>query len=162
VLSSTGYDTTWGVGLDAEFGVSRYASLAVSAVLPLTTAEFGSGAFGTAGARTTTFGLGFEVPLAPPDSVLIPKLGAGTGLVWMHTMALSTPSTTTSLSQDFVTAQFYADAALSLRVYGPARLVLAGTIAGTTEQIAIRVDDGQVGTFGWPIGMMQLRLEAQL
>jgi hypothetical protein len=161
-MSSTGYDPAWGAAFEAEYGYWSNVSLAVNAMLPLTTSKLGYPGDEKAGARTMSFGAGVEIPLLPADSIVIPRVGGGVGVVWMHTQALVAAASSSTQEQDFVLPQFYGDAALSIRLYGRARIVLAGTVAATTSQMVIRVNDTEQGRFGWPIGMVQFRLEAQL
>jgi hypothetical protein len=162
LMTSAGYTPTWGAALEAQYGYWKEVSFAANAMLPLTTSKLGDPGSEQAGARTMSFGVGIEIPLLPADSIVIPRFGGGVGLVWMHTQALVASSSSSTQEQDFVLPQVYGDTSFSVRLYGRARIVLAGTVAATSTQMVIRVNDTEQGRFGWPIAVAQLRLEAQL
>lgn len=160
---SPGYQPTWGVGMEAALGISRHASIVVNAVVPVSSAQFDDSS-SSASAHTTEVGAGFQVPLLAPDSRLIPRLGAGWGIVHMHTQPITVPTDGHSVGheEDLVSPYLYLDAALSARLYGPLRLTLASSALGTPARFHVRMNGTDHGTFGGLVALSQLRVEVQL
>ncbi len=160
---SPGYQPTWGVGMEAAIGVSRHASVVVNAVVPVTSAHFDD-TTSSASAHTTEIGAGFQIPLLPPGSRVIPRLGGGWGIVHMHTQPITVPADdhTRGHEEDLVSPYLYADAALSAQIYGPLRLTAATSALGTPARFHVRVDSVERGAFGGLVVLSQLRAEVQL
>ncbi len=160
---SPGYQPTWGVGLEAAFGVSRHASIVVNAVLPVTSARFDDPS-ASASSHTTEIGAGVQIPLLAPDAPLIPRLGGGWGIVHMHTQPITVPTDGHSVGheEDLVSPYLYVDAALSARIYGPIRVTAAASALGTPARFHVRVDGVEQGAFGGIALLSQLRAEVQL
>lgn len=109
----------------------------------------------------SVFGIGPVVPLAATDSFLVPRLGAGTGVVWLRSAAApnGTSSSTFGAPDSIVSPMGFLSGAVSMRVGGPLRLTLEGLVGATTHRMVVRTSGEDVAYWGQPFGSVALRAE---
>jgi hypothetical protein len=124
---------------------------------------------GTVRIFPTVVSVGPLFSLASADSLLVPRFGGGVGAVWLSSNAsVSTTSTvagggstseSTSGTDVIVSPMFYANAALSLRVVGPFRVVLDGLLGTTAHRMVVRDQGVHVAYWGQPFVALAARAE---
>ncbi len=108
----------------------------------------------------STFGVGAVLPLVSTDSFLIPRLGAGGGVVWLRSTAQVVGSGNAAGPSDIIVSPMaYVDAAISMRVGGPLRLTVDGQIGTTAHRMVVRAASEEVAYWGQPFGTLGLRAE---
>ena len=109
----------------------------------------------------SVFGLGPVVALAATDSFLIPRLGAGTGVVWLRSEVAPNGGTGSRFgpSDSIVSPMAFLSGAMSMRVGGPLRLTLEGLIGTTAHRMVVRANSEDVAYWGQPFGTVALRGE---
>jgi hypothetical protein len=126
-----------------------------------------------AGRRNVTvspnlFGIGPLFALAPLESFVVPRLGAGVGFVWLRTNAAFANSGSEGnqgeigsvlKSDSIVSPMFYANAAMSLRVTGPLRLAFDGMLGTTGHRMVVRSEGQHAAYWGQPFGSLAARVE---
>jgi hypothetical protein len=162
----------------AEVGILRHLTAAARIEYPVESSE-ADGPFGGQIKIAPAFaGAGIGIPLTGPDSLVVPRLGAGAGVAWLTAKKGPTErfdSPAGSSVSNFVTdpagedstASFavYASAAVSMRLYKPLRLTADGVFGSTTSRLVVRnlVDNERINVAYWgaPFGAVALRLELQ-
>jgi hypothetical protein len=121
-------------------------------------------------------GLGVDVPLARPKAAVIPRVGAGFGIAWLHvegvpgvsrfagTKAPQPPNVATlpSSSETAVSPAMYLDGAASVLVAGPVRLAFDGMVGATASRLVARANGAHVAYWGQPFGALSARAEIQV
>jgi hypothetical protein len=163
--------TAPGLDLDVELRIIRYFALAAHTDIPLVSTSV-TGPDTTVKISPGVFGIGPIFPLADTDSFVVPRLGAGTGFVWLHSVAdgrsiiqpgNSQPSTTTIANTDTIYSPIvYGDAAVSLRVVGNFRLTLDALIGTTAHRMVVRDEGTHIAYWGQPFGRVAMRMEMML
>jgi hypothetical protein len=150
---------SFGLSGEIEIGVSRYVALVpwLSYVPSNRSAER---AEGRAHYRPTLFGLGFEIPFLPPSSIVVPRLGGGYAMLWMHTGADSaTPPNATGNSEDLLAPVAYVNAAVSFALTAGWRVALDGLLGTASHQMVVRIAGSEAATWGVPVAGLALRAE---
>jgi hypothetical protein len=154
--------------LEMELRVYRHLALAAHGAIPLSSTHVTTSA-SSIKISPGFFGVGPIVPLASSDSVFIPRVGGGVGVVWLNAQTVFTnavgPGTfqgisTTPTQDDIVSPAAYLNAAMSMRVAGPIRLVLDGLLGTTAHRMVVRADGQHLAYWGQPFGALALRGEA--
>jgi hypothetical protein len=110
------------------------------------------------------FGVGPLVALAPASSRFIPRIGGGVGVAWLNAKNVfpegaATVRTTIGQTDDIMSPMTYLNAALSIRVGGPVRLVLDGLLGTTAHRMVVRAGGGELAYWGQPFGTLAMRVE---
>lgn len=170
--------TVPGLAMELDFRVAPSLALAVRADLPLQSTGIAT-SHATFKIAPAVFGAGVLVPLLPPESFIVPRLGAGAGVVWLRSESIDEPaplviprgSTSPSFSSsssgasgrdDIFSPLIYANAALSMRVAGPVRLVVDGLLGTTAYRMVVRDAGTHVAYWGVPFGTLAMRAEVVL
>jgi hypothetical protein len=107
------------------------------------------------------FGIGPVFPLAATDSLFIPRLGAGAGVVWLRSAVA--PATafgaTFGPSDSIVSPMAFLSAAMSMRVGGALRLTLEGLLGASAHRMVVRSQGEDIAYWGQPFGTVALRAE---
>jgi hypothetical protein len=169
--SLMGVDATVGAfSADVELGILRNVNLALRAELPIDSHRV-AGSFATSQLYPGTVGLGLVVPLTAPRSFIIPRLGGGFGVVWVHATGTneftvqspgSSTTTTEPTSGNGITAAGYVTAALSMRVYGPLRISSDGLLGATAARLVVRGGGETLAYWGRPYGALGIHAEIVL
>lgn len=145
---------------EIELRLARYLGLSARAALtfdgvPVTTSR------AVVRVAPSTFGIGPVVPLAGTDSFIIPRLGAGVGVVWLRSAAaLATGgSNTFGASDSIVSPMGFLSGAMSMRVGGPLRLTLEALLGTSAHRMVVRAQGEDVAYWGQPFGAVALRGE---
>lgn len=138
-----------------DFPVSQ-SSLATSAQ----SQAFSGGAFEM---QTGLVGGGLELPIFEPTSRVIPRFSVNGGAVWVHATRSPSGDFTDGSTATQLAAATWADAALSVGIVGPFRVVGEATFGSAFGRLTV-IDDSfnPVGHFGTPFGALALRLELAL
>lgn len=155
-----------------DVGVSRYASLAFRFAYPTnaatatreTAAQLGSTTTSVVQVRPGIAGAGVDVPLARPSSFIVPRVGGGFALVWLQAQGVAVlggPSSSPT-SETATSPAMYADATMSMRVYGPMRVALDGMIGATASRLVARANGTKVAYWGQPFGAFGAHVEVQV
>ena len=151
--------SSFAISVDAEIGVSRYVALVPwLQVVPanrLAEAPLGSASF-----RPTIFGLGFGIPLLRPSSIVVPRIGAGYGILWMH-VAPETASTPATMRkpEDLLAPMMYASTALSVKVAQDFRVAAEGMFGVSSHDMVVRIGGAPAAHWGVPLASAALRGE---
>jgi hypothetical protein len=147
------------LSLEGQIGVGRQLAL-VPWLDFVPTHRTAAGAEGTATFRPTIFGLGIAVPLAPTSSLVIPRVGAGGGVLWMHVSPASASATAVMREpEDLLAPIAYVSAAASLRVVRELRIVGACFAGVASSEMVIRIANEPTSRWGVPLTGADLRLE---
>lgn len=152
--------------LEFEIRVARYLAIATRGDIPLQSTTI-STSRSTIKIAPVVFGLGLVVPFASPDSFVVPRLGAGTGFVWLRSEAFASSfntlssgfSGTMSNRDDIFSPLLYGNAAASLRVSTAFRLVFDGLLGATAHRMVVRDGGTNVAYWGQPFGTIAMRGE---
>jgi hypothetical protein len=110
----------------------------------------------------SVFGMGPVFALAATDSLFIPRLGAGAGVVWLRSaVAPETAfgSATFGPSDSIVSPMAFLSAAMSMRVGGALRLTLEGLLGASAHRMVVRSQGEDIAYWGQPFGTVALRAE---
>jgi hypothetical protein len=145
---------------EIELRLARYVGLSARAALsfdgvPVATSR------AVVRVAPSVFGVGPVVPLAGTESFIIPRLGAGIGVVWLRSSAAgaSDSSSTFGPSDSIVSPMGFLSGAMSMRVGGPLRLTLEGLLGTTAHRMVVRAQREDVAYWGQPFGTVALRGE---
>lgn len=118
------------------------------------------------------FGVGGMVPFAASDSFFIPRLGGGVGVVWLNAQNVFTGAASTGTSfggvsttpthDNILSPAAYLNAAISMRIMGPVRVVVDGLLGTTAHRMVVRADGDHLAYWGQPFGALALRGEVML
>ena len=113
--------------------------------------------------RPAFAGVGAELPLAEPSAFLIPRLGAGVGVVWVDAdlspAADASPLAQFTARSAEASAAAYASAGLSMRIVGPLRGLVDGTLGTSASRIVVRDRGEHAAYWGQPFGTIGGRVE---
>ncbi len=151
--------SSFAVTAAAELGVSRYVALVpwIQFVPANRTVER---PLGSASFRPTIFGFGFNVPILPHSSIVVPRLGCGYGILWMHVAPDSATSPATARApEDLLAPIMYATGALSVRVAQNLRVAGEGMFGVSSHDMVVRIAHDDAAHWGVPIASLTLRGE---
>lgn len=115
---------------------------------------------GTASFRPTIFGLGFDVPVSPVTSTVVPRLGAGYGLLWMHVAPDSAVAPATEHSpEDLLAPLMYGTLALSVKMTSSTRIAAEGMLGTTSHDMIVRIAGNDAAHWGAPIASLGVHAE---
>jgi hypothetical protein len=173
LVGSAGVSTLMGVDASAtafstqfEIGVLRNMTAAARLDYPVEKSDVGNGS--TLRLAPAFAGAGVGFPLTAPSSFMIPRVGAGIGLVWIN--ATRGASQTFDRTGNFVVSTMegsdsiaspagYANVGLSMRVYGPLRFTVDGILGTTTSRLVVREQGVHMAYWGQPFGTLAMRVE---
>jgi hypothetical protein len=142
-----------------EIGVSRYVAL-VPWILTTPANRTAEASLGTASFRPTIFGLGFAIPLLPTSSFIVPRIGTGYGVLWMHVSPESaSPSANMRKPEDLLAPIMYATAAGSVKVAESWRLVAEGMFGVSSHDMVVRIGNQEAAHWGVPLASATVRGE---
>jgi hypothetical protein len=115
-------------------------------------------------------GAGLELPLFAPTSFIIPRFGAGVGAAWMRVekravdafFSNNASSIGPDSSDTIASPAGYVSAGLSMRVFGPMRLMVDGLFGTTLGRFVARDQGEEVAYWGQPLAALALRAEVML
>jgi hypothetical protein len=115
---------------------------------------------GTASFRPTLFGLGFSMPILPATSRIVPRLGGGYAMLWMHVAGekANAPATTNS-PEDLLAPAIYATFAVSVRVASQLRVAAEALGGSASHDLVVRIAMREAAHWGVPFGGLALRGE---
>lgn len=151
--------TSFAISAEAEIGVSRYVTLVpwlsyVPANRQVERPE------GTAEFRPTIFGLGFGIPILRPSSFVIPRIGGGYGILWMHVSPeTAVAPAQTKKPEDLLAPLMYLTAAVSFKVTPSFRIAAEGLAGVSSHRMVVRVARQNAAEWGVPIANLSLRGE---
>lgn len=151
--------SSFAISVDAEIGVSRYVAL-VPWLQVVPANRLAEAPLGTASFRPTIFGLGFGIPILRPSSIVVPRIGAGYGIVWMHVApeTASAPATTRK-PEDLLAPMMYATTALSVKVAQDFRIAAEGMLGVSSHDMVVRIGGAPAAHWGVPLASAALRGE---
>lgn len=118
---------------------------------------------GSASYRPTLLGIGFGIPLRSWRKTLVPRLGAGYALLWMHTWPETARNgTSVGDSEDLWAPAMYANAALSVRVTENIRVAAEGMLGTATHHLVVRIARENTDSWGVPLASLGARAELVL
>lgn len=145
---------------EIELRLARYVGLSARAALtfdgvPVATSRT------VVRVAPSVFGIGPVVPLAATDSFIIPRIGAGAGVVWLRSTAAANIDSATGFgpSDSIVSPMAFLSGAMSMRVGGPLRLTLEGLIGTSAHRMVVRSQGEDIAYWGQPFGTVALRGE---
>jgi hypothetical protein len=173
-LAGAGISTLIGVDANVasfsgqvEVGLGRYVTAAARIELPIERSTVSRPS--NINVAPAFAGAGIGVPLVASDSFIIPRLGAGAGVVWLRATRLPPETFLDSASGIAIpadgisdtTASFamYSNAGLSMRIYRPLRLTVDGILGTTTSRLVVRDQGVHAAYWGTPFGALALRAE---
>lgn len=151
--------SSFAISVDAEIGVSRYVAL-VPWLQVVPANRLAEAPLGTASFRPTIFGLGFGIPLLRPSSIIVPRIGAGYGILWMH-VAPETASAPATMRkpEDLLAPMMYASTALSVKVAQDFRVAAEGMFGASSHDMVVRIGGTSAAHWGVPLASAALRGE---
>ncbi len=158
-IAASRHGNSFAISAEAEIGVSRYVAVIpwVQFVPANRTAE---AALGTATFRPTIFGLGFGIPILRPSSLVVPRLGGGYGILWMHVSPESALGNATMRApEDLLSPLVYATAAVSVKVTPTFRVAAEGMAGTSTHDMVVRIGNESAAHWGVPLASLALRGE---
>jgi hypothetical protein len=158
-MAASRHGNSFAISAEAQIGVSRYVALVpwLQFVPANRTAE---AALGTATFRPTLFGLGFGIPLLKPSSVIVPRIGGGYAILWMHV----SPETATGAAQmrkpeDLLAPVMYTTFAASVAVASGFRIVGEGMVGVSSHDMVVRIGNEKAAHWGVPLASLAVRGE---
>lgn len=150
---------SFAISAEAEIGLGRYVALVPwLQFVPanrLVEAPLGSASF-----RPTIFGLGFAIPLLRPSSLVVPRIGGGYGILWMHVAPESAVAPARmSKPEDLLAPIAYATAALSVRLADSFRIAGEAMAGVSSHDMVVRIGDQPAAHWGVPLASLALRGE---
>ena len=158
-IAASRHGNSLAISAEAEIGVSRYVAVIpwIQFIPANRTAE---AQVGTASFRPTIFGLGFGIPLLPPSSFVVPRLGGGYGILWMHVSPESaTGGATMRKPEDLIAPLAYASAAMSIKVAQSFRIAAEGMAGVSSHDMVVRIGGQPAAHWGVPLASLALRGE---
>jgi len=158
-IAASRHGNSFAISAQAEIGVSRYVAV-VPWVQFVPANRDVEAPLGTASFRPTIFGLGFGIPFLRPSSFVVPRLGAGYGILWMHVAPESaTSSATMRPPEDLIAPMVYATAAASFKVTPSFRVAAEGMVGSSTHDMIVRIANEPAAHWGVPLASLALRGE---
>jgi hypothetical protein len=115
---------------------------------------------GSAEFRPTIFGLGFSMPFLPNSSFLVPRLGGGYGIVWMHVSPVSAQAPAIQRKpEDLLAPMMYISASVSMALSKSFRVSAEGMGGVTSHDMVVRIAHEEASHWGVPLGALSLRGE---
>lgn len=115
---------------------------------------------GSASFRPTLFGVSALVPLLDPSSVVVPRLGAGYAILWMHVSPESAASGSQMRApEDLLAPVLYATGALSFATSKLFRLAVEGMAGVSSHDMVVRIGGQSAAHWGVPVASLALRGE---
>jgi hypothetical protein len=151
--------TSFAISAEAEIGVSRYVAVVpwVTFIPVNRTAERPEG---TATFRPTLFGIGFGIPILKPSSFVVPRIGGGYGILWMHVSPeTAVAPAQTKKPEDLLAPIIYTTAALSFAVTPSFRVVGEGLIGVSSHDMVVRIAQQSAARWGVPMANLSARAE---
>lgn len=158
-IAASRHGSSFAISAEAEIGVSRYVAVVpwLQFVPANRTVE---APLGTASFRPTIFGLGFAIPLLRPSSLVVPRLGGGYGILWMHVSPeTATGAATMRKPEDLVAPIAYASAMLSVKVAESFRIAAEGMAGLSSHDMVVRIGGQPAAHWGVPLASAALRGE---
>jgi hypothetical protein len=151
--------TSFAVSVEGQIGLGRYVALVPSITfIPVNRVverDEGSASF-----RPTLFAVGIGIPILRTSSFIVPRVGAGYGILWMHVAPESAaPPATMRAPEDLVAPVFYSTASLSFAVYKNLRVVAEGMGGVSSHDMIVRIARSSAAHWGVPLGGLALRGE---
>jgi hypothetical protein len=144
---------------EIQIGVSRYVAL-VPWLQFVPAVRIVDSPGGRADYRPTTFGLGFSIPLLAPSSVVVPRIGAGYAMVWMHVSPRNARAGAVVRDpEDLLAPAIYSNVALSFKVTPSFRAVVDGMLGSTSHDMVVRIANVSASHWGVPLANLALRGE---
>jgi hypothetical protein len=115
---------------------------------------------GAASFRPTIFGFGFALPMLAPSSWIVPRVGGGYGVLWLHV----SPETAAAGAvmrkpEDLLAPLAYGTAAISIAL-GASFRVTGEAFAGlASHDLVVRIAGQSAANWGVPLGGLALRAE---
>ncbi len=174
VSGSVGISTLLGIDVsvasvsgELAIGVLRRLAVAARIEYPLEDRELTRNSTDVAVAPAFA-GLSAVLPVTDASSFIIPRFGAGAGVVWVRAthrggetfgstgLVSSTPA---GGDATVVSPAVFASAGLSMRVGGPLRVGTDGLLGATASRVVVRDRGTPVAFYGVPFGALALRVE---
>jgi hypothetical protein len=153
---------SFAISAEAEIGVSRVVAF-VPWIATIPVPRDVANGSGSASYRPTIFGLGFSVPLRSWTKTIVPRIGAGYALLWMHTWpGTPGPGATANGSEDVWAPAMYASFALSVGITRNLRVAGEGMLGTSSHHMIVRVGQQHAADWGVPIASLGLRAEVQI
>lgn len=150
---------SFAISAEAEIGLGRYVAL-VPWLQFVPANRRAEAPLGTASFRPTIFGLGFGVPILRPSSVVVPRVGAGYGVLWMHVSPESaTAPGRMGKPEDLLAPIAYATAAISVKVAESFRIAGEAMAGVSSHDMIVRIGDQPAAHWGVPLASLALRGE---
>lgn len=151
--------SSFAVAAEAEIGVTRHVALVPWLQFVPANREVSTD-LGKASFRPTLFGLGFAIPILPPSSIVVPRIGAGYAILWMHTAPESVTGTARMRApEDLLAPAIYATAALSVKVASQFRVAVEGMAGTASHEMIVRIGMREAAHWGVPLASLGLRAE---
>ena len=151
--------SSFAISAQADIGVTRHVSIVPWLQFVPANRSVAAPA-GTASFRPTIFGLGFAVPILPTSAVVVPRIGAGYGILWLHVAADSAVApATTRAPEDLLAPVAYASFSLSLRMGQDVRVVADAMLGSSTNDMVINIANNATAHWGVPVASLALRGE---
>jgi hypothetical protein len=150
---------SFAISAEAEIGISRYVAIVpwIQIIPENRTAEAPAG---TASFRPTLFGLGFGIPILAPSSMVVPRIGGGYGILWMHVSPeTASGSGTMRKPEDLLAPFMYATAAVSVKVASSFRIAGEGMLGVSSHDMVVRIGGAEAAHWGVPLASLGLRGE---
>lgn len=158
-IAASRHGNSFAISAQADIGVSRYVAL-VPWIQFVPVNRDVEAPLGTASFRPTIFGVGFGIPLLRPSSFVVPRIGAGYGILWMHVAPESATSPATMRRpEDLVAPMLYATAAASFKVTPSFRVAAEGMAGTSTHDMVVRIANQPAAHWGVPLASLALRGE---
>jgi hypothetical protein len=158
-IAASRHGTSFAISAEAEIGVSRYVAI-VPWLLTTPANRLAEAPLGTASFRPTIFGLGFTIPVLPPSSFFVPRLGTGYGILWMHVAPESAVSPGVMRKpEDLLAPLMYATAAGSVKVTQDVRVVAEGMFGVSSHEAVVRIGGERAARWGVPLASATMRAE---
>jgi hypothetical protein len=155
---------------EAEVGITRWLAIAPRLELPIEDRDLNGTP--TVKVRPAFTGIGAVIPVTHPGAFVIPRFGAGVGAAWINAEAqptsftrfeqdgsFNTFPTSTAGSASTWSLAAYGSAALSMRIFGHARMTVDGVFGTTLSRLVVRTQGNDRAYWGAPFGALALRLE---
>jgi hypothetical protein len=158
-LAASRDGNSFALSAEAAIGVSRYVAL-VPWIQFVPANRLAEASSGSASFRPTIFGLGFALPIFAPSSFIVPRLGAGYGVLWMHVTPESAVAPATMRDpEDLLAPIMYGTFALSMKVAQSFRIAGEGMVGVSTHDMVVRIGNEKAAHWGVPVASAALRGE---
>ncbi|MBX3207478.1 MAG: hypothetical protein KF764_20690 [Labilithrix sp.] len=158
-IAASRHGNSFAISAEAEIGVSRYVAV-IPWIQVVPANRLAEAPLGTASFRPTIFGLGFGIPILRPSSLVVPRVGGGYGILWMH-VAPETASAPATMSkpEDLLAPIMYTTAAVSVKVADRFRVAGEGMLGLSSHDMVVRIGNQPAAHWGVPLASLALRGE---